>query len=405
MTPRRLVAVALQSLRRHVLRGLLTVLGVVIGVGSVVVMVGIGEGAQAEIAARIASLGTHLVVVTPGATTRGGASGGAGTGVSLSLDDVDALRREAQTGPLVSPVIQTWSLAVVGNANWRTSIQGVGVDWFAIREWQARTGRVFDDPDVRSSRKVCMLGATVAENLFGDEDPVGRILRLRGVPLEIVGVLARKGQGPDGDDQDDLALVPYTTVRSRMAGRQFLRQILLRAPHADAVPELKRETAAILRDSHRLGKGAPDDFTVKDQAALAAASEGTTRVMTTLLLAVASISLLVGGIGIMNIMLVSVTERTREIGIRRALGARARDVLAQFLVEAVVLSGIGGLLGAALGVLAARIVGHSAGWSVVVRAPTVLIAVGFAAAVGVLFGWLPARRAARLHPIDALRGP
>ncbi len=405
MTARRLVTVALQSLRRHVLRGLLTVLGVVIGVGSVVVMVGIGEGAQAEIAARIATLGTHLVVVTPGTTTRGGASTGAGSGMTLTVEDVAALRKEAQTGPLVSPVIQTWSMAVVGRANWRTGIQGVAVDWFAIREWQARSGRIFEDVDVRSARKVCMLGATVADHLFGDEDPVGRIVRLRGVPLEIVGVLARKGQGPDGDDQDDVAVVPYTTVRSRMAGRQYLRQILLRAPHAHAVPALERETAAILRDSHRLAPGAPDDFTVKDQAALAEAAEGTTRVMTTLLLAVASIALLVGGIGIMNIMLVSVTERTREIGIRRALGARARDVLAQFLVEAVVLSGIGGLLGAGLGVAAARIVGASAGWSVVVRAPTVFVAVGFAAAVGVLFGWLPARRAARLDPIDALRGP
>jgi putative ABC transport system permease protein len=394
---------AFASMRGNVGRSLLTMLGVIIGVGSVVVMVAIGTGAQAEVAAKINALGTNLVVVTPGASTRTGASGGAGSMDSLTLDDVAAIRRESLHASAITPVIQTWSMAVVRNTNWRTSIHGVDLDWFDIRAWPVASGRPFEEADVRNARKVCILGATVARALYGEEDPVGKTLRLRGIPLEIVGVLARKGPTPDGNDQDDVAVLPWSTVRARMAGRQYLAQILVSAPTEADVPDALAEIRAILRETHRLAPRADEDFTLRDQRAIAETAQGATKVMTTLLLVVASVSLVVGGIGIMNIMLVSVTERTREIGIRRALGARRADVLAQFLVEAVVLSATGGVLGALLGVGITRVVGHFTGWSVVVTPSSLILAMGFSVGVGIFFGWVPARRAARLDPIEALR--
>jgi putative ABC transport system permease protein len=399
----RLVELALGSLRRNAARSFLTILGVVIGVGSVVVMVAIGQGARAQIEARVASLGRDLVVVTPGATAAGGVSGGAGSQDSLKLDDVEAIAREVHGAAAVSPVIQTFSFAVVGSANWRTSIHGVDASWFAIRDWEVASGRPFEESDVRAARKVVILGATVAGALFGEEDPVGRELRLRRVPLTIVGVLRAKGPTAEGNDQDDVAIVPYSTVRQRMAGRQMLGQILIQARSAAETVDVVAETRAVLRETHRLGRSTPDDFTVRDQSEIAEAAQGATRVMTTLLSAVASVSLVVGGIGIMNIMLVSVTERTREIGVRRALGARRADVLAQFLVEAIVLSGLGGVLGALLGVAVAWGVGEATGWATPVTPESVALAMAFSAAVGVFFGWYPARRAAALDPIEALR--
>ena len=398
-----LVRVALLSLRRNAARSLLTILGVVIGVAAVVVMVAIGQGAQAEIGARIGSLGTNVVMVTPGASRRTGVSGGAGSQDSLTLADVAAIRRDATSVVGVSPVVMSFSMAVVGNANWRTSIHGVDLDWFQIRSWEVASGRTFEEGDVRAARKVVLLGATIRDALFGEDDPIGKKIRLRNVPLEIIGVLAKKGQNADGADQDDVVVLPYTTVRARMAGRQYLGQILVQAASAGSVPEAMTDVRAILRDTHGLGGKAEDDFTVKDQASLAETARETTNVMTTLLLVVASVSLLVGGIGIMNIMLVSVTERTREIGIRRAVGARRGDVMAQFLVEAVVLSGVGGLSGAALGALVAAAVGRLTGWSTPVTPSSVAIALAFSVGVGVFFGWTPARRAARLDPIEALR--
>ncbi len=399
----RLLSLALSSLARSPGRSLLTVLGVVIGVSSVVVMIALGHGAQAQIESRIGSLGTNLIVITPGSTATAGVSGGSGSMASLTLDDVAALEQESALLTAVSPVIFTRTSVVVGRANWRTNIQGVDADAQEIRGWSVAEGRFFEPDDVQNARKVCLLGATVAAILFEGEDPVGRTVRLREVPMEIIGVLGAKGQTAEGTDQDDVVLAPYTTVKTRLAGRQFLGQILGRTATEPELPAAMAEARAILRERHRLSTWEPDDFEVKDQRALAEAASATTRVMSMLLLTIAGVSLLVGGIGIMNIMLVSVTERRREIGIRRAVGARSRDVLAQFLVESVVLSGLGGLLGAALGVGGSMLLGRLTGWATVVTWDTLSVAMGFSVGVGIIFGWVPAARAAKMDPIEALR--
>ena len=403
MTLRRLITVALGSIRRNAARSLLTMLGVVIGVASVVVMVAIGKGAEAEIGARIANLGTNLVIVTPGSQSKTGVSGGANSMDSLTLEDVDKLTRESLEAEKVSPVIQTYGMVVAGSNNWRTQVYGVDLSYFDIRRWTIASGRGLDDNDVRGHRKVAVIGKTNVDMLFGEEDPIGKTIRVRNIPIEVVGILQAKGPTPDGADQDDVMLLPYTTVHARFAGRSFIAQILLSARTEAGVPEALKEVRAILRESHGIQGKMEEDFTLRDQSALAATAKGTTEVMTTLLLVVASVSLVVGGIGIMNIMLVSVTERTREIGIRRALGARRRDVLMQFLVEAIVLSSLGGLIGAGLGMAVTALVGSLTGWATVVTAQSVLLALSFAVGVGVFFGWYPARRAAALDPIEALR--
>jgi putative ABC transport system permease protein len=397
-----LVGLALQSLRRNVVRSMLTMLGVIIGVGSVVVMVGIGQGAQKEIGAKIQSLGTNLVVITPGATNRGGISGGAGS-VGISIEDAEVIGREAQTVSAVTPILLRPASVVGGVGNWRTAVQGVDPAWFEIRSWKVASGRPFDVEEFRTKRKVCLIGKTVSDNLYPGIDPIGETLRIRGVPMEVIGVLSSKGPSAEGTDQDDIIVAPYSTVRARMPGRAFVGQIIASAWSEREVASAKDELAVLMREAHKLGPRDPDDFTIKDQSQLAEAAQGATQVMTWLLAAIASVSLLVGGIGIMNIMLVSVTERTREIGLRRAVGARSGDVLAQFLVEAVALSTAGGLLGVFLGLVAASLVRMATGWATEVSLSTIGVALGFAIAVGVVFGWAPARRAAALDPVEALR--
>ena len=403
MKARNLIKVAGVSILKNKMRTLLTMLGIIIGVGAVIVMVAIGAGAQGQIERQIQNLGTNMLVVTPGSTAEGGVSLGAQSVTSLTVEDAEALEAQSFLLAAVSPVIQSFTQAVGGTGNWRSSLLGVDSDYQIIRDWDVIQGAFFDEEDVRSIRKKVVLGYTVAENLFPNGDAVGQQLRLREVPMTVIGVLEPKGQTAEGTDQDDVILAPYTTVQNRLAGRQFVSQLLTSTYSPEDIPGAQIEIQQILRDTHGLSGNAPDDFTVRDQSELAEAAKSTTQIMTLLLAAIASISLLVGGIGIMNIMLVSVTERTREIGLRLALGAHDSDVMVQFLVESVVMSLAGGLTGVAIGYAGSRAIASATGWSTVVSLPTVLLALGFAGAVGIFFGLYPAQRAAALDPIEALR--
>jgi putative ABC transport system permease protein len=400
---RTLTRIALRSIAKNKMRTLLTILGVVIGVAAVIVMVGVGYGASRSIQSSVNGLGTNMLVLTAGSTAAGGVNQGAQTLNRLSVADYDKLTREATLLAALSPVVLTRAQAIGGAGNWRTSVNGVATSYPIIRDWSVATGTFFTDEDVTSIRTVVVLGNTVAQNLFPDTDPVGQQIQLRNVPFTIVGVLSTKGQTASGSDQDDVVLVPYTTAQNRLSGFSFIGQILASTNSASDVVAGQEEIRTIMRESHRIMTGDSDDFTVRNQTELAEAAQATTKVMSWLLAAVASISLLVGGIGIMNIMLVSVTERTREIGLRLAIGARGSDVLKQFLVESVVLSAMGGFIGVALGVGGAALVGRLTGWSTAVPMVAIPVAVGFAAVVGVFFGYYPARKAAALNPIEALR--
>jgi putative ABC transport system permease protein len=376
------------------MRSLLTMLGIIIGVAAVIVMVAIGQGARARIRSQIGNLGTNMIVITPGAQTQGGVSQGAAAFATIELADLEKLEREATTLAAISPVIVTRTQVQANGNNWRTLINGVDVDYQQIRDWTPVDGSFFAEDDLRTNRKVAVLGKTVADQLFPGTSPVGQRLQVRNVVFDIVGVLPAKGQLSSGSDQDDVILIPYTTAQTRLAGRTRIPQILASTATTEEIPAAQEEILSIL------GR---EDFTVKNQTDLAAAAESSTKVMTMLLAAIASISLLVGGIGIMNIMLVSVTERTREIGIRMALGARGGDVLTQFLVESIVMGVVGGLTGLVIGFAGAKVLGHFTGWSTAISPVVAFIAIVFSGAIGVFFGYYPAKKAAALNPIQALR--
>jgi len=398
-----LVRIAGDSILKNKMRTLLTMLGIVIGVGAVIVMVAVGQGAQKSIASQINALGTNLLIVTPGSSNAGGVSQGAGTFNRITVQDAEKLKSEGTLFAGVSPVVMTRTQVIAGGTNWRTLINGVSTDFQTIRDWQMQSGTFFSDNDQRAMRKVAVIGSTVATNLYQGGDPVGSQLQIRNVPFTVVGVLATKGQNAGGQDQDDVVLVPYTTAQSRLAGSVRIGQVLVSAASSQDIASAQEEVREIMRESHRIPDGDDDDFTVRNQTEIANAAQGTTKIMTWLLASIASVSLIVGGIGIMNIMLVSVTERTREIGIRMAIGARGSDVLTQFLVESIVMSVLGGAVGLGVGVGGASLLAHFTGWSTAVPIEAVALAIGFSAAVGVFFGFYPAKKAAALDPITALR--
>jgi putative ABC transport system permease protein len=395
--------IALRALIRNKLRAFLTMLGIIIGVGAVIAMVAIGEGAKATIRSQIASLGTNVLIILPGTSVQGGVRTGAG-GVNTLVDgDAKAMMRELPAVALASPALRRPEQIVAGNLNWLTLTQGVAPEFQQIRDWQIAEGRFIHDGDVESAAKVAVVGETVVNQLFGNDDPIDAVIRIRNIPFRVVGVLAAKGQTSQGTDQDDTIIIPYTTMQKRLMRITFVQSIVASAVNAERLPEAQAQITSLLRQRHRIGPDREDDFYIRNLSDIAEAASGSARVMAVLLGSVASISLLVGGIGIMNIMLVSVTERTREIGIRMAVGARRKDIMLQFLVEAVVMAATGGCIGILLGIGSSEILNDWAQWPTHISATIIAIAFFFSGAVGVFFGFYPARKAANLDPIDALR--
>ncbi len=395
--------VAFRALRRNKLRSVLTALGIIIGVGAVIAMVGIGNGAKAQVEAQIASLGQNVILIFSGSTTSSGIRTGWGGAGTLKIEDAEAIRREVPGVVGVSEEVVSTTQVAAGNQNWFTRIYGESADYFDIRQWPLADGAAFTPQDVRSANKVCVVGRTTATQIYGNEDPVGQILRVKEVPFTITGVLTPKGLSTQGVDQDDIVIMPYTSAMKRVIGGNNLRNINVQIGDARQVEAAQQQIISLLRQRHNIRPGRDDDFTVRNQQEIAEAATATSRVMTLLLGAIAGVSLVVGGIGIMNIMLVSVTERTREIGVRMAVGARGDDILTQFLIEAVTLSSVGGVIGIVCGIGASRILSAYAHWPTLISLSSILIAFLFSAAVGVFFGFYPARQAARLDPIEALR--
>jgi putative ABC transport system permease protein len=387
------------------LRTFLTMLGMMIGVAAVVLMMAIGQGAQYTLQQTIATMGSNLFIVFSGWTSTSGARGGAGSAPTLTMDDARAIAG-LQTIAGVAPLQQGNQQVVHGAVNMNTSVAGTTPSYFEVRSWDLRSGTAFAESDLRAAARVAVIGSVVADTLFGREDPVGKTIRIRNSPFLVIGVLSAKGQSLDGRDQDDSIYVPFSTAQAQLFGSRFadrVRYMLVQARSDEAMPEAERAMTALLRQRHRLQPGMDNDFSIRNLSAIAQAREQTTRVMSMLLGSIASVSLLVGGIGIMNIMLVSVTERTREIGIRMAIGARRRDILLQFLLEAVIVSIIGCLVGAVLGVALAFAASELTGTAVIVTGASIALAFVVAATIGIFFGWYPARKAALLKPIDALR--
>jgi putative ABC transport system permease protein len=407
--PLQSIRIALRALRVNKLRSALTMLGIIIGVGAVIAMVAVGAGASARVAEQINSLGSNLIIVLSGSVTAGGVRIGQGSQLTITEDDSASIAREVPAVQVSAPSVRGTAQVVFGNLNWSTAIQGVTADYFEARDWVVLGGRPIGPEDVDGATKVALIGQTTALNLFGDDvDPLGQIIRIKKVPFTVIGVLDRKGQNSWGQDQDDVVLIPISTAKKKVLGKsnsnpRAVGAISVKIRAGEDMSEAESQLRELLRQRHRLQPYQDDDFNVRNLSEILQTQEASSQVMTYLLAAIASVSLLVGGIGIMNIMLVSVTERTREIGLRMAVGARGKDILGQFLIEAVTLSLIGGVIGIAVGVGGAEALSYFAEWRTLVAPQAIGLAFGFAAAVGVFFGFYPARKAARLDPIEALR--
>ncbi len=396
---------ALLALKANRLRSFLTMLGMIIGVGSVIAMLAIGQGVQARIEQSIKSMGSNLFIILPGATSANGVRSGFGSAPNLTVEDATALKNTRHV-IAVAPVVQSNAQVIYGTQNWNTTIIGSNADYFGLRDWVVKSGYAFDAPELQSAAQVALIGQQVATNLFGDNDPIGETLRIRNVPFQVIGVLGSKGQSLDGRDQDDTIVIPITTAQRKLSGNRFrssVRLIMVQAESEAVMPQAEQELRDQLRQRHRLSADAEDDFTLQNLTAIAKTAAETTAILSLLLGAIAGISLLVGGIGIMNIMLVSVTERTREIGIRMAIGARPNAIRMQFLLEAILISLVGCFIGVGVGIAGAYAAAMAFDLLVIVTLSSMLLAFGVAAAIGVFFGFYPANRAAKLKPIDALR--
>ena len=399
---------AIEALRRNLLRTLLTALGLVIGTGAVIAMIAVGAGARERLVAQIRSLGSNLIVVSPGSAMTGGARLGAGSRQNLTVDDATAIARDIPSVQVAAPVVRGTAQVVAANVNWSTMLLGADANFLEAREWPVAIGRSFTREETDGAGKVVILGHSVADALFGAAEPVGQTVRVQMTPLLVVGVLDRKGQNTQGSDQDDLVVVPLSTAKSRILGSTHVSSravsaIITKIRQGEDLANAERQIRGLLRQRHRRAVDQDDDFLIRNLSEIMERRDASARTLTLLLGAVAGVSLLVGGIGIMNVMLVSVTERTREIGLRRAMGARRHDILVQFLIEAMTLSGVGGAVGIALGAAIATLVASLAGWPTVIRAESVILAAGCSVAIGVFFGFYPARRAADLQPVAALR--
>jgi putative ABC transport system permease protein len=398
--------ISFRALRVNKMRSALTMLGIIIGVGAVIAMVAIGTGASRKISEQMASMGSNLIIVLPGATTAGGVRMGAGTQSTLTLGDAEAIQKECPAVSDVAPMLNGTAQVISGHLNWSTGVIGTTPSYLVVRNWDLSEGRSFTVQDVKSATKVCLLGQVVVDNLFGDQSPVGQTIRIMNVPFTVLGVLSPKGQDARGHDQDDAIIVPVTTAQKKLFGTQFpgmVRIVTVKAKSADSLSDAEQQITELLKQRHRIGPRQDNDFTVRNLTEMMAAREESSKVMTLLLAAIASVSLLVGGIGIMNIMLVSVTERTREIGIRMAIGAKTWDIRLQFLIEALTLSMIGGIIGIIAGVSTAMILSSFSGWPTIVSPASILLSFGFSGFIGIFFGFYPAYKASLLNPIDALR--
>ena len=400
------IRISFRALKVNKMRSALTMLGIIIGVGAVIAMLAVGTGASKKMSEFISSIGSNILMVLPGATSAGGVRMGAGTQSTLTLGDAEAILKESPAVADVAPVLGGIAQVVYGNQNWSTGVTGTTQSIFTARDWNVASGRLFTEQDIKGATKVCLLGQTVVDNLFGSIDPLGKSIRIKKIPFTVIGMLEAKGQSPSGQDQDDVVYVPVTTAQKKLFGAAFpgmIRMMYIKAKSREDIPVAEKQISELLRQRHRIGPRQENDFTIRNLTQILQAEEQSRKLMTLLLGAIASVSLIVGGIGIMNIMLVSVTERTREIGIRMAVGAKTWDIRLQFIIEAITLSLIGGIVGIIIGVTSSKILSFLAGWPTIVSPFSIFLAFGFSGLVGIFFGFYPAYKASLLSPIEALR--